>query len=95
MYRFYTYYKYIIIIFYLFSLKLQKWFSEEQWDIFYQCAVINMNEYWTASPLKPKSGSNITKLLLHVRILFLPVTLLGPKSLCLWGYLQRRGFGRI
>ncbi len=34
MYRFYTYYKYIIIIFYLFSLKLQKWFSREQWEIF-------------------------------------------------------------
>ncbi len=29
MFRFYTYYKYIIIIFYLFSLKLQKWFSQE------------------------------------------------------------------
>ncbi len=36
MYRFYTYYKYIIIIviFYLLSLKLQKWFSQEYWDIF-------------------------------------------------------------
>ncbi len=36
MYRFYTCYKYIIIIviFYLFSLKLQKWFSQEQWEIF-------------------------------------------------------------
>ncbi len=34
MYRFYTYYKYIIIIFYSFSLKLQKWFSPEQWEIF-------------------------------------------------------------
>ncbi len=36
MYRFYTYYKYIIIIviFYLFSLKLPKWFSQEQWEIF-------------------------------------------------------------
>ncbi len=33
MYRFYTYYKYIVII-YVFSLKLQKWFSQEQWDIF-------------------------------------------------------------
>ncbi len=32
MYRFYTYYKYIIII-YLFSLKLQKSFSQEQWEI--------------------------------------------------------------
>ncbi len=34
MYRFYTY-KYIIIIliFYLFSLKLQKWFSPEQWEM--------------------------------------------------------------
>ncbi len=30
MYRFYTYYKYIIIILYLFSLKLQKWFSQAQ-----------------------------------------------------------------
>ncbi len=39
MYRLYTYYKYIIIIviLYLFSLKLQKWFSQEQW------AMINMN----------------------------------------------------
>ncbi len=35
MYRFYTYYKYIIIfIYFLFSLKLQKWFSQEQWEIF-------------------------------------------------------------
>ncbi len=36
MYRFYTYYKYIIIIgiFYLFSLKLQKWFSQAPWEIF-------------------------------------------------------------
>ncbi len=36
IYRFYTYYKYIIIIIciYLFSLKLQKWFSQEQWEIF-------------------------------------------------------------
>ncbi len=33
MYRFYTY-KYIIIMFYLFWLKLQKWFSQEQWEIF-------------------------------------------------------------
>ncbi len=33
MYRFYTYYKYIIIIFYLLSLKLQKWFSQEQWEM--------------------------------------------------------------
>ncbi len=62
MYRFYTYYKYIIIIviFYLFSL-------------------INMNdgqnEYWNASPLRPKSGSNIAQLLLHMRFLFLPFTL--------------------
>ncbi len=60
MYRFYTYYKYIIIIviFYLFSLKLQTLFSQEQGEMFYQCAMINMNEYWTASPLRPKSGSN-------------------------------------
>ncbi len=36
MYRFNTYYKYIIIIviFYLFLLKLQKWISPEQWEIF-------------------------------------------------------------
>ncbi len=36
MYRLFTYYKYIIIIviFYLFWLKLQKWFSQEQWEIF-------------------------------------------------------------
>ncbi len=35
MYRFNTYYKYIIIIiFYLFSLKLQKWFSQTPWEIF-------------------------------------------------------------
>ncbi len=34
MYKFYTYYKYIIIFIYLFSLKLQKWFSQEQWEIF-------------------------------------------------------------
>ncbi len=76
MYRFYTYYKYIIIIvfIYLFSLKLQKWFSQEQW------AMINMsgrqNEYWNASPLRPKTGSNITlaKLLLHMCFLFLLFT---------------------
>ncbi len=34
MYRFYTYYKYIIIIVIYSSLKLQKWFSQEQWEIF-------------------------------------------------------------
>ncbi len=36
MYKLYTYCKYIIIIviFFLFSLKLQKWFSQEQWYIF-------------------------------------------------------------
>ncbi len=36
MYRFYKYYKYIIIIviFYVCSLKLQKWFSREQGEIF-------------------------------------------------------------
>ncbi len=75
MYRFYTYYKYIIIIviFYLFSLKLQKWFSQEQWEMF--CAIINMNEYWSASPLRPKSRSNIAQLLLHMHFLFLPFTL--------------------
>ncbi len=27
------------------------------------------NEYWTASPLRPKSGSNIAKLLLHISFL--------------------------
>ncbi len=48
MYKFYTYYKYSIII---------------------------VNEYWTASPLRPKSGSNIAKLLLHMRFIFLPFTL--------------------
>ncbi len=32
MYRFYKYYKYIIIIFFDF-LKLQKWFSQEQWEM--------------------------------------------------------------
>ncbi len=40
--------------------------------------MINMNgrqnEYWRASPLRPKSGSNIAKLLLHMRFLFLPFT---------------------
>ncbi len=78
MYRLYTYNKYIIIIviFNVFSLKLQKWFSQEQWEM---CAMINMKgrqkEYWTASPLRPKSGSNIAKLLLHMCFLFLPFTL--------------------
>ncbi len=33
MYRFYTYYKYIIIIIFLLSLKLQKWFSQGQWEM--------------------------------------------------------------
>ncbi len=94
MYRFYTYYKYIIIIvIFLFSFKLQKWFSQDQWQIFLQCAMINMNgrqnEYWTASPLRPKSGSNIAKLLLHAFFLSALYSLLKPKSLCLWGYLQR------
>ncbi len=38
MYRFYTYYKYIIIIvFYLFSLKLQKWFSRAVRDVLAVC----------------------------------------------------------
>ncbi len=36
--------------------------------------MINMNgrqnEYWTASPLRPKSGSNIAKLLLTLHIRF-------------------------
>ncbi len=51
MYRFYTYYEYIIIMFNLFWLKLQKWFSQEQWEIFYQCAkgLCDMTKYigWT------------------------------------------------
>ncbi len=81
MYRFDKYYKYIIIIgIYLFSLKLQKWFSREQWEMF--CAVINMNEYWNASPLRPKSGSNT---LLHCVFSSAVYSLLRPKSLCLWG----------
>ncbi len=50
------------------------------------------NEYWTASPLRPKSGSNT---LLHMRFLLQLFSFLRPKSLCLWGYLQRRGFWRI
>ncbi len=39
MYRLYTYYKYIIIIviFYLFSLKLQKWFSRAVRDFLAVC----------------------------------------------------------
>ncbi len=38
MYRFYTYYKCtVIIVIYLFSLKLQKWFSQEQWDFLAVC----------------------------------------------------------
>ncbi len=48
MYRFYTYYKYIVIIVIYSDLKIQKWFSREQ------CAVINMNEYWNAAPLRAK-----------------------------------------
>ncbi len=50
------------------------------------------NEYWTASPLRPKSGSNT---LLHMRFLLRLFSFLRPKSLCLWGYLQRWGFWRI
>ncbi len=50
------------------------------------------NEYWTASPLRPKSGSNT---LLHMRFHFQLFSLLRPKALCLWGYLQRWGFWRI
>ncbi len=64
----YIYYHYF---FYFFLLKLQKWFSQEQWETFSHCCLINMNgrhdEYWTASPLRPKSGSNI---LLHMHFLF-------------------------
>ncbi len=38
MYRFYTYYKYIIIvIFNLFSLKLQKWFNRAVRDFLAVC----------------------------------------------------------
>ncbi len=37
MNRFYTYYKYIIIIFYLFSLKLQNLFIQEQRDVLAVC----------------------------------------------------------
>ncbi len=48
------------------------------------------NEYWTA--LRPKSGSNTR---LHMRFLLQLFSFLKPKSLCLWGYLQRRGFWRI
>ncbi len=48
--------------------------------------MINMNgrqnEYWTASPLRPKSGSNIAKLLLHMRVLLIFLT-----NFSLW-YLQ-------
>ncbi len=50
--------------------------------MFLQCAMINMNEYWNASPLRPKSGSNITKLLLNVFSLSAVYSLLRPKSLC-------------
>ncbi len=41
--------------------------------------MINMNEYWNASPLRPKSGSNIAQLLLLSAV----YSLLRPKSLCL------------
>ncbi len=34
MYRFYTYYKYIIIIVIYSDLKLHKWFRREQWEMF-------------------------------------------------------------
>ncbi len=37
MYRFYTYYKYIIIIYYFFSLKLEKWFSRAVRDVLAVC----------------------------------------------------------
>ncbi len=49
--------------------------------------MINKNEYWNASPLRLKSGSNT---LLHC--VFSIYRLLALKSLCLWGYLPRRGF---
>ncbi len=49
-------------------------------------------EYWSASPLRPKSGSNT---LLHMRFHFQLFSLLRPKALCLWGYLQRQGLWRI
>ncbi len=43
-----------------------------------------MNEYWTASPLRPKSGSNIAKLLLHMHFLFLPFTLSLDLNRCVY-----------
>ncbi len=48
--------------------------------------MINMNEYWTASPLRPKSGSNIAKLrlTLHMCFLFLPFILSGDLNSCFY-----------
>ncbi len=42
------------------------------------------NEYWTVSSLRPKSGSNIAKLLLHMRFLFLPFTLSEDLNRCVY-----------
>ncbi len=48
--------------------------------------MINMNgkqnEYWTASPLRPKSGSNISTVT-YAFSLSAVYSLLRPKSLCL------------
>ncbi len=44
-----------------------------------QCAVINMNEYWNASPLRQKSGSNIVTV--TSAFSFCLYSLLSPKSL--------------
>ncbi len=50
--------------------------------------MINMNdrqnEYWNASPLRPKSGSNIAQWLLHMRSLFLPFTLSKDLNRCVY-----------
>ncbi len=46
--------------------------------------MINMNEYWNASPLRPKSGSNIAKLLIHNRSLFLLFSLSWDLNRCVY-----------
>ncbi len=42
--------------------------------------MINMNEYWNASPLRAKSGSNIAPVCVSLSAVY---SLLRPESLCL------------
>ncbi len=89
MYRFYRLYINISLFFNLFLLKLQNDIVKSSGDFLSLLFDYNgrQDEYWTASPLRPKSGSNT---LLHVRC-FQLFSLLRPKSLWLMRILAKTG----